>query len=236
MTRLTTTTPLAVSADYHDALLTARRAKNTAFLLLLLFLLLQVTLFFLVRYDVIKLGGAEAGATATVETPATGPSKANLRVDDLASYATGVIVFAAPALAILMAVVLLLTSLTMLQGRLIGVAHVVSAFTWAVVLIVLLLPWQRFYAGGPTSHASQTVSSQDDFRLPGVLYTWPELAETAHFSHENMGVAVLKYTRFVAAPLVALLILFMVQAKSGRGVKYALGEAEVHVDVATTDV
>ena len=47
------------------------------------------------------------------------------------------------------------------------------------------------------------------------------------------GVVILRYARFVGYPLFALIILFMAQAKSGRGVKYALGEAEVHVEVPT---
>ncbi len=40
----------------------------------------------------------------------------------------------------------------------------------------------------------------------------------------------------VGLAVLALLILFAVQAKSGRAVKVALGEADVHVDVATADV
>jgi hypothetical protein len=233
MTRVTT--PLAVSADYADALLAARRAKNWAFLLLVLFLIGQIAIFFMVRYDVIKLGGRDSGATVSVETPTTGPSEAHVRIDDVASYATGVVVFAATALAILLSLVLMLIVFTLLQGRLLGVGHVTSALVWSFLLVILLLPWQRFYSGGATSPATQSVSSRDDFRLPGVLYTWPELAHDAKFTHDNMGYAILKYVRFVGAPLFALVVLFMVQAKSGRGVKYALGEAEVHVDV-TTDV
>jgi hypothetical protein len=33
-----------------------------------------------------------------------------------------------------------------------------------------------------------------------------------------------------------LVILFMVQARSSRGLRFALGEAEVHVEVTTTPV
>ncbi len=231
MTRIAT--PLAVSAGYADALLAARRAKNWAFLLLVLLLIGQIAIFFMVRHNVIHLGGVDAGPTMSVETPATGPSTDRARLDDVASYATGVTVFAATALAILLSLVLLLIALTLLQGRLLGVAHVTSALVWSFLLIILLLPWQRFYSGGPVSPATQSVSSRDDFRLPGVLYTWPELAHDAHFTHDNMGYAILKYVRFVGAPLFALLVLFMIQAKSGRGVKYALGESEVHVEVAT---
>jgi hypothetical protein len=238
MSRMTTSA-LAVSADYADALLTARRARSWAFLLLMLFLILQIAIFFLVRYDVIKVGGADAGPAvrASVDVPTTNESgdthitpvttaTTKIRMDRVAAYATGIIVFIGMALSIVLAIILLMIVQTMLQGRLLGVAHVTSGFVWAVVLIALLMPWQRFY--------SETTG--DDFRLPGVLYTWPELSRDAHFSHDNMGAAILKYVRFVGAPLAALIVLFMVQAKSGRGLKYALGEADLHVDIATSDV
>ena len=64
MTRTTTT--LAVAADYADALITARRAKNWLFILLLLILLAQIAVLFLLRFNVLRLGGsADAGATAS---------------------------------------------------------------------------------------------------------------------------------------------------------------------------
>ena len=68
MTRLTTTTttPLAVSADYADALLVARRAKKLLFLLLMLGLLAQIAIFLCAKFNVIKIG---AGDTATVAMP-----------------------------------------------------------------------------------------------------------------------------------------------------------------------
>ena len=44
---------------------------------------------------------------------------------------------------------------------------------------------------------------------------------------------VLKWARFVGFPVVALLILLSVQAKSARGAKFGLGETEVQVDVTT---
>jgi hypothetical protein len=76
----------------------------------------------------------------------------------------------------------------------------------------------------------------DDFRVPGALYTWGELRRDVKFANEPLTYAVQKWARFAGFPFVALLILFAVQAKSGRAVKVALGEADVHVDVASTDV
>ena len=55
MTRLTTT-PLAVSADYADALLAARRATKWLFLLLMLGLLAQIAIFLCAKFKVINIG------------------------------------------------------------------------------------------------------------------------------------------------------------------------------------
>ena len=42
---------IATAADYADAMMTARTAKNWLFLLLLIVLLTQLTVFFLARYS-----------------------------------------------------------------------------------------------------------------------------------------------------------------------------------------
>jgi hypothetical protein len=277
MTRVPTT-PLAVSADYHDALVAARRAKNWLFLLLLLGLLAQITIFFLVRFDVVNLGAEGTRATVSVPRvnadvdlttqPTTGPageSGTDTDVDASASVTTrpsnidekvgadnvakflawivNSIVYLGQILSIVLAIIVLLIVLMMLVGRLLGVAHTTSAFVWAVILAALLFPWQLFHGpetdpGSPSYAANvDTVRPADDFRVPGVLYTWGELRRDARFGKDGNDSTtannVLKWARFAGFPLLALIILFMVQAKSGRGVKYALGEAEVHVEVAT---
>ena len=283
MSRLTTT-PLAVSADYADALLAARRAKNWLFFFLMIGLLAQVTIFFLVRFDVVKIGAAgervevnqpRVNADVDVDTrPTTGPegetgtdtdvdasAAVTTRPSNLAEKVGGEsalarflawvinsIVYLGYVLSIVLTLIVLLIVLTMLVGRLIGVAHTTSAFVWAVVLAALLFPWQLFHGPetGPNSPAYASSNSTaspgayDDFRVPGVLYTWGELRRDARFGldgHEStMSNTVLKWARFAGFPLLALIILFMVQAKSGRGIKYALGEAEVHVDATIGDM
>jgi hypothetical protein len=127
----------------------------------------------------------------------------------------------------------------MLVGRLLGVANSTSAFVWAVVLAVIMFPWHLFYSPETSRDTMSTNAADirlDDYRWPGATYTWGELKQGITFKSDETKIAVLRYARFVGYPFVALVILFMVQAKSGRGVKYALGEAEVHVDVTTTDV
>jgi hypothetical protein len=268
MTRLTTTTatPLAVSADYADALLVARKAKTWLFLFLLIGLLAQIAIFLCVKFNVVKIG---EGDTATVSTPrkvetstssaSTAPttnesSTSTLRLETeekavtvhgknvtgaILAWVVNCVVFLGTIFSIVMSVVVLLIVLTMLVGRLLGVANTTSAFVWVVLLAVIMFPWQLFYSPETSRDTMSTNNADirlDDYRWPGATYTWGELKQGVNFTKDDTKIAVLRYARFVGYPFVALVILFMVQAKSGRGVKYALGEAEVHVDVTTTEV
>ena len=107
---------------------------------------------------------------------------------------------------------LLLIVKIMLVGRLIGVARLTSAFIWTVVLAALLFPWQAFWA-------------DYDFKIPGALYTWNELVHRVNFRTDQKDQTVLFWARFVAFPVVALIILLTIQVKSRRGLQQALGEA-----------
>ena len=276
MTRTNASTAtIAVAADYADAMMTARRAKNWLFILLLLVLLIQLTVFFLLRFNVLRIDG-DAGATiptgvdVDVNTGATTQSadgttqpatsgvdlnvksdddvdvdvqtrEANFGVADILRYVIPVTDFLGITLVVVLAIVLLLIVTIMLVGRLIGVSHVTSAFVWCVLLAVMMFPWQAFLLGSyrqarPPSNSSATAydarrDADPQFKIPGALYTWEELRRDYNFDHDNVWQDVLKWARFAGFPVLALLLLLMVQAKSSRGLKYALGETEVQVEV-----
>ena len=198
---------LATSADYADALIVARTAKKWIFLILMLILMLQIAVFFVARY-------AKVLPIATT-LPTTRPT-ASLFL----SYLTATAAFFGTILPILLALVLLLIVNVMLVGRLIGLSRVTSAFVWCLVLALLLFPWQAFFGG--TTEAS-------DFRLPGLIYTWDELLLHASFPTTDVKLAVLKWARFLVFPVLALLLLMIVQIKSNRGLRQALGEAKPDV-------
>src|SRR5688572_8580 len=66
---------IATAADYADALLTARRAKNLLVLIVLLMLLIQLVVFFVVKYTgvVYPLSGDGVTSAAPATAPTTGP-------------------------------------------------------------------------------------------------------------------------------------------------------------------
>ena len=85
---------------------------------------------------------------------------------------------------------------------------------WSLVVLLLIFPWQAF------------LNNQDmsgiEWKVPGVLYNWDELAANGRF--EN-GLANWKfYVRYLIAPLVTMILVFVVLLKSAHGLRMALGE------------
>jgi hypothetical protein len=211
---------IATSADYADAMLVARRAKNWLFLILLLVLLIEIALFFIARYTT-AIAPAYTTAAATsqaVTAPATTlPAQSTLSSADKIRYLNGLTTFIGTVLPVLLSFVLLIILHIMLVGRLIGVSRVTSAYVWCLVLMLILFPWQAFFGAS---------TNPTDFRFPGVLFTWDDLM-LAKFPTTDLSYAILKWARFFIWPLVALILLLVVQVKSSRGVKQALGESPV---------
>lgn len=228
---------IATAADYADAMMIARRAKNWLFLLLLVMLIAQIAVFFVARHtDFViapepSLAETLAPATRSASTlPTTAPTTQasaaarNPIIPAALRYLTALIDFLGIALIVVLALVLLLITKIMLVGRLIGVAQVTSAFIWCILLAVLLFPWQAFL---------QNTDFSGDFKIPGVLYTWSELThptQGAKFglaSEMKLEAAGLRWARFVVWPAVSVVFLLIVQARSSRGLRAALGETEL---------
>ncbi len=208
---------VATAADYADALLTARRFKSVLFLVVLLSLIVQMTLFFLAKYGVLPVAPVATDAS----TQATGSGVGHL----LLQYLTVVGTFVGFGATIVLAAVLLLIAGIMLVGRLIGVGRITSALLWSIVLLVLLFPWQAVYSNATLRPDGTTAIN--DFRIPGVLYTWAEISHPtlgAKFSSDIGHVAYLRWARFVGFPVVAMLLLINVQMTSGRALRQAFGD------------
>jgi hypothetical protein len=202
---------IITAADYADALTVARRAKNWLFLLLLLMLLAQIVVFFVARNsDFIVAKQVEPSASTTQ------PVVEQNTLADVLQYLTGLIDFLGMAFVVILALVLLLIVHIMLVGRLVGVARVTSALVWCFVLGVLLFPWQAFL--------NNATFTSETFKIPGVLYTWSELVHRARAQTTGGPEILLYWARFVGFPLVAVVILLTIQAKSNRGLRQAMGE------------
>lgn len=203
---------IANIADYADALLTTRKARNVLVLLLLVMLLFQLALFFTVRYKIQIAPGGPAGmagptAAVTHQTPAV--------LIDFLKYLTGLIDFGGVVVPFVLAVDLWLIVSIMLMGRLLGVSRLVTALLWCVILLALLFPWQAFLN-------NQTFTSTE-FKIPGVLYTWAELAVRGRIHPAGVRPSILYWARFVGWPIVAILIVLAIQHQSRLGLRSAMG-------------
>ncbi len=209
---------IATAADYADALLTARRAKNLIVLILLLLVLAQLAMFFSARYWIDVRPSGTGVTAATIDPSSTQPAERDARLIDVLHYANGVVVFLGLTLSIVLSLVVLLLVKIMLVGRLIGVSRTMSALIWSLVLVVLLFPWQAFLMNSDFTSR--------EFIIPGALYTWDELAMNARFATSDLAPSLLKWARFVGFPLLAVILLLSIQVKSNRGLAQALGEAD----------
>src|SRR3954471_12903279 len=99
---------IATAADYADALITARRAKNVLILLLLLMLLAQLAIFFTARYTNLTTP-AIVTSTTIPTTMATGPliAEPNQWFEKL-QYVIGLTDFLGVSLSIVLSFVVLL--------------------------------------------------------------------------------------------------------------------------------
>jgi hypothetical protein len=98
-----------------------------------------------------------------------------------------------------------------LVGRLGGIRHISRAFFLSVIVLVLIIPWQI------------VVSS----RVPGVLYTLPELLNWMAGKNESTANMVLYYLRFSGYWLVFFLLLLTCQLRSARWTKSILRRLEI---------
>jgi hypothetical protein len=98
-----------------------------------------------------------------------------------------------------------------LVGRMGGIRHISRAFFLSVILLVLAIPWQTLLGT----------------RLPGVVYTFPELLDWMAIKDQSTLNLVVYYLRFSGYWLVFTLLLIMAQIRSARWTKSILRRLEI---------
>ena len=114
--------------------------------------------------------------------------------------------------AILYCLTILFSLKVSLLGRLGGINHISRAFFLSLAFLVLLLPWQRFFAGV----------------VAGAMYTPSELVRwyTVETTDGTFGI-ISYYLRFTGYWLLILLLLIFAQLRSTRWAKTILRRLEV---------
>jgi hypothetical protein len=209
---------IATAADYADAMLTARAARTIFAFALILILLLQLALFCVVHFTS-KLDSQVPPQTAVAPNPPAStqpvpqiPTGTGRNSRPILKYFVGLSGYFGLIVSILLCLMLLLLLNVMLIGRLIGVSHVTSAFIFSLLILLLVFPWQAFLN-------NQDLTAQE-FKVPGVLYTFDELVVNGHFGNGN----IIQWVRFILAPIITIILVFTVLLKSSYGLRMALGE------------
>jgi len=120
--------------------------------------------------------------------------------------------FAVTGAAILYCLTMMFCLKVSLLGRLGGINHISRAFFLSLVMVVLLLPWQRFFGN----------------IFVGVIYTPEELLSSCGAGGaKNIFVTGLHYLRFTGYWVVVVLFLVLSQLRSSRWAKATLRRLEV---------
>ena len=227
---------LADTTDCLEAVNVFKGWKNFFFIIVILCLLLLQGSFWLVNTDYVKTGDdAKNDSSAAVAKDAkelketaekvTGepnqPAKAAAErqprwlFDIKFKHLRGLIQFVNFVLiltAILYCLTMLFSLKVSLLGRLGGINHIARAFFLSLVFVVLVLPWQRFFAGV----------------VVGAMYTPDELlSRCAAAKDYHIFDTTLHYLRFTGYWLLVLLLLIFSQLSSGRWAKAILRRLEV---------
>jgi len=186
--------------EYEDAFRPVKRGKNLYMLLVAVAILVQLGAFVLAEFTEM-LG--PIGAASKDQTAQT--------LHNVLFWAMPIAKFVAPV-ACGMAILLLLFAVKLsLVGRLGGVGGLVGALLWAVLLLVLVTPWQQILRG---SMATGALSNLHD------LLRWVgEMKNPADGKAPEILDQVFYYGRFIGYPVVALFVWGIVQCKFARGYK-----------------
>jgi len=197
--------------EYAQAFGAIRGGKNLFWVLAGLCILIQLVCFILVQFFGVLDNATEIQATTTTTAPAS--PVAALVDPDAWYYALQWILPTTKFIAVVSALLLAVTIFTGVQvsllGRLGGVSGLMGAFFWSLVLLALVVPWQQLLGG--------TLAA-------GVLYNLGHLVEEGRQIKTSWGAeetslttVILYYARFLAYPVVGLIVWLVVQGKFVTG-------------------
>jgi hypothetical protein len=198
------------SMEFHDALRSVRVAKNCLLVVLGLVLAVQLMMFILVDWVGVIDTSAEVVAhrLPTADEPLAAGEQATFNYDLIKWFLAGSKFAGLVATVLLIGTFLLAVDLSLL-GRIGGPAGFVGGFFWSLILLVFMIPWQTVLntsvACGATFNLSELVTMGKT-----VKPSWG--AKGAQFVDW-----VTFYARFMAYPIIGLLVVFVVAIRFARG-------------------
>ncbi len=210
------------TTDCLEAVSVFRGWKSIFFVVVLICLLLTQVAFWLIDLGVIKTPAGPEAATATVvdanevvaadadDGGAAGGLVGRLNFGHLArtiELTNGVLIVTAVLYSLMMFFSLMIS----LVGRLGGINHISRAFVLSLIMVVLIIPWQKALGSS----------------VVGVVWTSDELIRWLAAKGESPWSLVVHYLRFTGYWLVVMLLLILSQLRSARWSKAILRRLEI---------
>jgi hypothetical protein len=214
--------------DFLAGLSSLRRAKNLFCLLLVLAVLTQIAAFVMVNWinvidaaPKVELLGQPEGQEVS---EGLGEPGSWYRVLDWVLPFTRVVAVVCGVLVVI--TMMFAASLSMISGQG-GIKCFFSAFFWSLLLLAAVLPWQMVMNGS---------------LIAGAMYNLGELIRWSKFSIEPwapQGTSTLQqipyYARFMAYPILVLMIWIVVQVKFGRGFRIVVSNVSRSGEIEDID-
>lgn len=222
------------TTDCLEAVGVFRGWKNFFFLTVVICLVLAQVSFWLVDRKIVEIPAGpedsavviDAGAPTTpgvtdANTPAAEPAGTSPEKSDgglfqkltfghlarMIDLVDGVLIVTAA----LYCMAMFFSLMVSLIGRLGGINHISRAFFLSLIMVVLVVPWQKLL----------------DSSVIGVVYTPADLVAWFSSKDESVLRMVLYYLRFTGYWLVVMMMLIMSQARSARWTKSILRRLEI---------
>ncbi|MGC9454465.1 MAG: hypothetical protein ACP5HU_06335 [Phycisphaerae bacterium] len=181
-------------SEYAEAFDSVRLAKNIFWLLIAAAIVVQLVCFVLVHFVGVTDQADQLGATQ--------PASAATGWYHVLNWIMPAFKFMALVSGLLLMLTLMFAVKLSLLERMGGVAGLMSAFFWSLVLFAVLVPWQDVLI--------------DSF-ASGALYNLGDLTAARRGLANGWTDKVIFYARFVLYPVVAVLVWLVVQMKFARG-------------------
>lgn len=218
------------TTDCLEAVGVFRGWKNFFFLMVIICLAVTQISFWLVDLKCVKLPTASAETAVVSEAPALAVADPNAPAEPTASATSkfgldylkklnyghlaraidlvdGVLIVTAALYCLAMFFSLMVS----LIGRLGGINHISRAFFLSLIMLVLVLPWQKLIESS----------------VVGVVYMSEDLITWSAYKSQSFLTMALYYLRFSGYWLVVILLLIMSQMRSARWTKAILRRLEI---------
>lgn len=199
------------SSEYAQAMRSIRAAKNVFWTIAVLAILIQTSIFLLVHVwppihcHVLQTTAQAAMAPAPASEPSATPAPPVVNWAKWASWSQllhwllPVTTFVGAVSAMLLTLSILFGVLIALLGRRPGLATMISAFFWSLILLAAMIPWQQVMPGNFVTGAT--------FNLADLKWWESWVAKASVWEHLWL------YGRFLGFLVAALVVAVVVQAK-----------------------